>query len=297
MRIPRTIRHWIYRRKLGLERVPLNQFKIRLAKTVDDYEGAFRLVQAAYISKGIEQALSDTVRISPQHVLPESYVLLAEEGDRLVGTMTVTIDSAALVPLDKDYPAELAALRAHGHRLAELGSLAVVDRCHRLGVTALMNMAAIQIATRIHDATHLVAGVNPEAIGHYQVVYGFDRLLGAQKAHAQLRAPVVGMACDLAKAELHFRKYFDRPLENGTRIVDAFLHCPPDCIDLPKGSPAELIRWKLSREVFQELFVRRTNRVETLDARTRRHLELLRSPLTITGYRGPFMGANQPLPE
>lgn len=281
--MPELIRDWLYRRKLAIEETPLGRFRVRLAHTVEDYEGAFRLVQAAYVARGIENVFASTLRITPQHVLPEAYVLIAEEGTKLVGTMTVTLDSPALLPLDKDYPAELQGLRDAGERMCEFGSLAVVERCRNSGVTTLMNMAALTIASQTLRASRVVIGVNPGAVAHHRATYAF-RLLGESKNHAQLVAPVRGMVMDLDALEGFLRKKFTKPLRDGTPFAAACFGATLSCIDLPRGSHRELIRWKLSREVFQELFLRRSDRLESLDERTQRHLEAFRTPRTMSKF-------------
>lgn len=287
MRMPRVIADWQYRRKAALERTPLTRFKIRLAQSVEDYEGAFRLVQAAYVARGIENVLASALRITPQHVLPESYVLLAEEGTHLVGTMTVTLDSPATLPLDKDYTEELQVLRAAGARLCEFGSLAIVERCRSSGVAILLSMAGFTIASQKLKATDVVVGVNPGAEAHYRALYDFQ-LLGGARTHAQLVAPVVGLKTHLATLERFLERHFSLPLQDGSLVSEPFFGGGLRCIDLPAGSHDELIRWKLSREVFQELFMRRTDRVASLDERTQQHLSQLRSPNTVPGMRrGP----------
>jgi hypothetical protein len=276
----------VLRKRLAMERTPLHRFRVRLARTADDYESAFRLVQASYVALGIDHALTRHLRMTSQHVLPEAWVLLAEEGGLLVGTMTVTLDSPARLPLDADYPSELDALRTAGARLCEFGTLAVVERRRHSGVSNLLNMAAVTIATQRLQATHLVAGVHPTAIEFYRAAYHFEQL-GPAKGHANLEAPVAGMVSDLAVFHRFLEKAFPTPLPTGSLAADHFFGVPLPCIELPPGDHVELLRWKLSREVFQELFNRRTNHLATLDEKTRRYLEQFRSPTTLHDYQRP----------
>lgn len=279
MKLPLFVVARKLRRRVMMEHTPLNRFQVRLAQNADEYWGAFRLVQSAYVAAGIENALSDAVRILPQHVLPEAYVLIATEGDQLVGTMTVTFDSPAGLPLDKDYPTQINDLRAQKLRLAEFGSLAVVERCRHSGVNNLMIMAAFTLATRPLAADRVVIGVNPGATDHFRACYHFD-LLGGAKTHAALVAPVTGLVTNLHTLKAFLRSAYPMPLSNGALPVEHFFGEPLSCITLPEGTHEELVRRKLSREVFQELFLRRTDRIATLDATTRDYLELLRTPGT-----------------
>lgn len=285
MKLPRFLMDRLIRRKLALEHTPLHRFRVRLARTVDDYEGAFRLVQATYVAIGIENVLSSTLRITPQHVLPEAYVLLVEERGQLVGTMSLTLDSPAGFPLDQDYPEQLNALRAQGARLCEVGSLAVVQRCRHAGVTNLLNLAGYLVVTQKLKASHVVMGVNPKATEHYRAMYDFHPLGGA-KDHAALTAPVAGLVNDLSTFEDFMRRSYPKPLQTGALAADHCFGLPLPCVDFPEGGHEELTRWKLSREVFQELFLRRSDRLATLDERTQEYLQQMRSPRTVgSGYR------------
>jgi hypothetical protein len=287
-RLPRFLADHLLRQKLRMEHTPLDAFRVRLARTADDYEGVFRLVQATYVATGIADVLESTLRITPQHVLPEAYVLMAHEGERLVGTMTVTLDSPALLPLDKDYPDELDALRAAGGRLCELGSLAIVERCRHRGVMNLLSMAAFTLATSKLEASHVVIGVNPRAFDHFRATYQFAHL-GQAKRHAQLVAPVVGLVTDLGTLQAFLRRVYPTPLATGTQVADHFFGAALPCIDLPAGAHGELARWKLSREVFREVFLRRSNHLETLDARTQEYLERARTPTTLGRLAFPLV--------
>jgi len=141
MPIADQVRDWLIRRKVRMHRAPLDRFVVRVARSTADYEHAFRLLHVADAFQGFEDLDAEQLRITPQHVLPESTVLVAYEAERLVGTLTVTLDSPAGLPNDRDYPEEMAALRRAGATLVEFGSLAIVHRCWSSGVARLLEMA------------------------------------------------------------------------------------------------------------------------------------------------------------
>lgn len=280
------LQDWQYRKRLAFEQLPSGRFTIRLARSVADYDGCFRLVQAAYVARGIADVAGDVVRITPQHLLPEAYVLLAEEGEQLVGTMTVTLDSPAELPLDNDYGSALATLRGQALRLCEVGSQAVVERCRGADVAALMCFAAFNIASQKLRADRIVIGVNPSAVYHLRAAFGFQPL-GPARHHAQLVAPVVGLQCNLHTLYDFLEAGFPRLLRTGLSVAEHCFGAPLPCIDLPQGSHAELMRWKMPREVFQRLFGGNSDRLRLLEPRARRHLEQLRSPTTVGHYQCP----------
>jgi hypothetical protein len=257
---------------------PFGRYRVSVARTVQDHRDAFQLVHVAYVWLGIESVRGPAMRITPQHVLPESTIFIARDEDgHLVGTMTVTLDSPAGLPLDKDYPEEIAALRGAGRRLAEYGSLTVVQRCKHTGVTTLLNIAANWFTREHLRATHVVIGVHPKAAPIYRALFDFSPL-GKAQPHAELEAPVQGMVQDLATLEAWFRKHFAGASTAGLPFYHHFFDEVPACIDLPPSADLDtLARWKLPREVFRRVFIEGSDRLRTLDRRTRQQLQRWRS--------------------
>ena len=132
----------------------------------------------------------------------------------MVGTITVTLDSPAGLPLDASYGNALNKLRHSGERLVEYGSLAVVRRCFHSGVVQLLNMAALFWTQRVLEATKIVAGVHPKITPFYRAIYNFDTI-GEAKKHDRLDAPVIGMASDIVALDTHLPRVFSRPLATG----------------------------------------------------------------------------------
>ncbi|MBW2730837.1 MAG: hypothetical protein JRH20_00505 [Deltaproteobacteria bacterium] len=269
------------RHKARLHEVSLDRYTICIARTVEQYEDAFRLVDLAFAYEGIRSVRDVSLRITPQHVLPESTVLVAYEGDTLVGTMTVTLDSAAGLPLDKDYPDELASLRKQGAKIVEYGSLALVRRCWKKSVSTLLSMAAVWLSRNVLDASHIVIGVNPRAIPFYRGLYGFAAM-GASQHHTDLDAPVQGMMCPTSHFVDCLKRYFRRPTASGVQLHELFAETLPPCVAIDAlGDGEDWARWKMPREVFQELFMCRSNRLRTLDPQARAYLQTVRSPSTL----------------
>ncbi len=272
---------WVIRSKARLEDTPLDRYRIRVARTSDELDQAFTLLHEAYASRGLEPLCAPRMRITEQHVLEEATVLVAYEGDEVVATLTVTLDSPAGLPLDKDYPDALAALRRDGACLVEFNSLAVEPRCRRTGVTTLLYLTAHFIARNVLDASHVVVGVNPNAAPLYRAVFGFQRF-GREQAHAELSAPVVGLVQDARAAVTFFRRHYRRPMSTGRPVHEHFIDSLPSCIEIGSVPSERNPRpSKLPRQVFQDLFLRRSNRVETLRPTTRGYLRTQRSDETL----------------
>lgn len=283
--LPAPLFDMLIRRRFrrALRDLPLDRFEVRIAHTQQEYEDAFRLVGIAYAYRGLNPARASTLRITPQHVLPEATVLVAYEGEHAVGTMTVTLDSDAGLPLDSDYPDALKRLRRDPEtRLVEYGSLAVVQRCLHSGVTLLMNIAAHFFSLNVLKATHCAVGLHPRVARWYQAIYAFEKL-GEAKDHNHLQAPVQGIVARFDRSLAHFKRYFRRPMATGALPHEHFCERLPECIKLPEVETLdELVRYKLPREVFQQLFVQLSDTLSKLDPQVRQQLQRWRSPRTIT---------------
>lgn len=274
---------WI-RWKARLHDLDVERFKIRLARTRQEYEDAFRLVHIGYVFQGIEPLKPVDLRMTEQHVLAEAIVLVAYERDQLVGTISVTRDSIAGVPLDKDYPDELDLLRRRGARLSEIGSLAVVRRCWHSSLMPLLGMAAARVGYRVHGSTHHVIGVHPRAEPLYRALWKFERL-GSTRTHADLMAPVVGLVQEREAVTMHMRRHFSRPLRKDPTVLASEYSTGdriPRGLYLPEDvREQDWPRFRMPREVFRELFIERSNRLAELSAPTSIRLRQQRSEETV----------------
>jgi hypothetical protein len=105
----------------GLER----EIVVEIAASRQHWDAALRLVQQNYEAHGYAAPGSGTYRFTAHHALPKTAVLIARENDRILATMSLYLDSAALrLPSDAIFGAELDQLRRGGRRLSEGGNLA-----------------------------------------------------------------------------------------------------------------------------------------------------------------------------
>ncbi len=281
MKLPQfIIDPWI-RRKARLDSIDLGRFQIRLARSVKEYEDAFRLIHLAYAYQGIEPLRRIDLRITEQHVLSEAVVLVAYEKEQLVGTVSVTKDSPAGVPLDKDYDAEIATLRRSGAQISEIGSLALVRRCWHSGLMPLLGLAAARVCFRIHGSTHNVIGVHPKAAPVYRAMWNFHQL-GSAHQHAELEAPVIGLVQERGAVRKHLEQHY-RAYPNGlTPMEYCFGEKSPLGLELPEGVVGEAWpRFKMPREVFRSIFIIQTNHLVDLSPATLDHLRTQRSEETV----------------
>lgn len=230
--LPRFILNPLLRRMARLHQTPLSRYQVRVARTPREYEEAFRLVHAVYVYQGYESVRAAPVRMTPHHLLPESTVLVAYEGEQLVGTMTVTADSAAGLPIDKEFPNEVAGLRGPTTRLVEFGALAVVERCWHSGVTTLLNMAAYHLASKHLGATHIVADMVPRGAAYFRAVYGFKPLGNLRRMHCVSATSGVAIVLDVDDVPGFFGRYHQGKMATGRSVATHFIDTPLSCVNL-----------------------------------------------------------------
>jgi len=221
------------RHKAAIHDVPLDRYAVRLARTEQEYRDAFRLLRVAYIVQGYENVRGAPLRMTPFHLLPESSVLVAFEGDRVVGTMTVTLDSPKGLPAEPYCGGELERLRERRARVVEFNSLAVLGPRKGAGLTLLLNMAAYRLSLYQLGATHCLCAVHPRAIPIYRALFDFAPL-GPPVPHGQLELEVVPLVHDLVETQAFVRKHYRKPMQTGRLPIDHFLHDAPPCVDLPE---------------------------------------------------------------
>lgn len=123
---------------------------------------------------------------------------------RTLGTLSVTLDSAAGLQADTLYREQIDAFRAQG-RSCEFTRLAMdTERAGREVLYSLFYMAYI-FAHVVHRARHLFIEVNPRHQCFYERMLGFRRL-GEEKLCRRVNAPAVLLHLDFEFTRLQMQR-------------------------------------------------------------------------------------------
>lgn len=157
-------------------------FKIRLAHSEERVNTASMLVQRkyagrGYTTKGFEKA-------------PERITLMAFQDDKVIGTLTLGLDSPKGLLVEELYKTEISALRQAGRKVSELTKLAV-DQTHgsRHVLASLFHIAYIY-GRVIQGYTDVVIEVNPRHVNFYKRMLGFTEI-GSERMCSRVGAPAV----------------------------------------------------------------------------------------------------------
>jgi hypothetical protein len=129
-------------------------------------------------------------------------MLLAQKAGRLMGTLTVRLDTPHGLLAEETYAVELQKMRRDGRRLGELVKLAVEEGADwRAALDALMQSAYL-ITRVVHGLTDVVIEVNPRHARFYQRVFGFAQA-AAERFCERVGAPSVLLCLDLERFRPH----------------------------------------------------------------------------------------------
>jgi len=165
---------------------------VRIAHTSHDHHLAEALVKERYTWRGYQ--------LTPHVHHPQRKTFLASSGDQLLGTLSILLDSNTGLVADGLFKPELDRYRKLGHRVCELGKLAISRAGNSHGVaTALFNMAYLYGRT-VHHVSDTFIEVNPRHVSFYRRLLGFDVI--AKRRHCpRVNAPAILMHLDVAHAD------------------------------------------------------------------------------------------------
>ena len=178
------------------ENVEQHVFKIRLAHSNDRVNSASMLVQSKYTSRGLA---SSQFQMDPWRI-----TLMAFDEDRVIGTLTLGLDSPNGLLADELYKSEIDGLREAGRKVCELTKLAVDHPQTSKHVLAALFHIAYIYGRIMHGYTDVVIEVNPGHVVFYKRMLGFKEF-GPERLCVRVNAPAV-----LLRLEID---YVDRQIE------------------------------------------------------------------------------------
>ena len=172
-------------------RIRRQEFKVRLATSDDRRKSASLLIEKMYSWRGYD---ADVL-----HQDPNKITLMAYQGDTVVGTLTLGLDSPEGMVVDQLYKREADQLRAAGRKPCDITRLAVDQDIKSKSVLGALFHLSFIYGHNIHHATDFLIEVNPRHVPFYQRMLGFQPY-GPEKTCPRVNAPAVLLRLDLAYA-------------------------------------------------------------------------------------------------
>ena len=162
---------------------------LSVAKSYRECEEAQELVYRQYSSRGYNVTEPGSQPRPARADARRESVIIARIGGRVIGTMTVGIDSPNGLLVDEINREEVDPLRRQGLRLGEVVRFALDDEVDSRRVLAALFNAALGImeANRLH---HVFIEVNPRHVGFYRRAFCF-KVVGKEKCCPRVGAPSV----------------------------------------------------------------------------------------------------------
>jgi hypothetical protein len=180
------------------KRVSRQEFKVRLATSDDRRKSASLLIEKMYSWRGYDSP--DLVRD------PNKITLVAYQEDKVVGTLTLGLDSPDGMVVDQLYKREADQLRGMGRKPCDITRLAVDQDIKSKSVLAALFHLSFIYGHNIHHATDFLIEVNPRHALFYQRMLGFEPF-GGEKICPRVNAPAILLRLDLAHAEEQIGRY------------------------------------------------------------------------------------------
>jgi len=137
---------------------------------------AFALVHDRYLELGYMAQHESGMRYSLLNFLPQATTFVVEEGAKVLGTLTVVIDSSAGLPGSAAYEDEFNLRRAEGRILAEATMFScVADKQKQAHVSLQLMALAFSWCAEV-GVDDLCLIVAPKHAGFYEKILGFERL-------------------------------------------------------------------------------------------------------------------------
>lgn len=271
--LPGSVMRDIMTRKLARLDLDLPGVNFRVASTVDDYEGAIRLVNACYIRRGILNP--DAVHIPISLFSPQTVLLVAEKDSQIIGTVTVIGETPFGFPMEAIHGPEIASLRTQGHSMVEIGSLSVLESFRNTGVFLMLSSMLYRYVRNLSGARTAVMASHPSTECFYSGIFLFDKIGPIQRYTHFANAQSVPFMLDLAAKNDEMRAHYERiPLRSEHYETLYSLYCP----QVEDGLFSYGFRHgktSLSPAQIRELYGRFSLDPATLSSRERNMLEII----------------------
>lgn len=143
-----------------------NSFGIHLTDTDDARRSVSTLINRMYAWRGYT--------CQPVEAHPSRITLAASGQGRVIGTVTLGVDSSAGILADEVFKVEIDAFRKRGAKVCEVSKLAIDPAGHpKIALASLFHILYIY-ARKIHQCTDAFIEVNPRHRHYYESMLGFQ---------------------------------------------------------------------------------------------------------------------------
>lgn len=194
-------------------------FQIRLANTETVRSHASSLIHRMYASRGY------TVN-NPLQENPHRVTMTISEEDKVIGTITLGIDSPSGLLADEIFKDEVDAYRARGRRVCELTKLAFDPTTRsKTALASLFHIIFIYLR-QVQKCTDIFIEVNPRHRRFYERMLGFKKH-GPKKMNPRVNAPAYLLCVETDYVEEQIQKMGGTSgHDNAEKSLYPYFFCP-----------------------------------------------------------------------
>lgn len=179
-------------------------FKVQLACTKEDFEGAFRLLHDDYVQKKLGPSKENGLLCPVQSVLPQTATVVIKYRDVVVATAALVQDTKIGFLCEKHFSLEVQNLRTQQKtRQLEMASIAI-DKGFKKSTVVLLHLLmkfAINYTKRHLNFNGLIMAVNPLIAAYFQDFWQLKTISPTIRYNSNPNSKLVLMHLDLSNDE------------------------------------------------------------------------------------------------
>ena len=162
----------------------------KVATSLAEVTAAWNVVYRQYLGTDLIAPNPYNIFTFPEYISRKSVIILGQENNKAICSLSGVLDGEAGLPLDRQYKAELDELRKSGSRLLEIGLLADIRPTNNLKSIVEL-MSAVAKFGVFSNHMDIVIGVHPRRAEFFKRIFGCE-IIGDIKGYENLNvAPVV----------------------------------------------------------------------------------------------------------
>ncbi len=290
-RLPLFIRAPLVRRMFAVPQNLPSGLVFKKAETFDEIEQAFRVAFDAFHERGLVSDNKGRLRVTKFHALPTTNILIAKLNDEVIATMTVVVDSAMGLPLEKLF--DIQDIRNRSVRMAEISTLAIKasHRSQRGQLLLPLCNFMYRLCRQYLGVDVLVAAVHPAIQDFYRCILLFQDINNAEVKTYDFVQGAEAVASWLNIAELpanYIKVYGNKKPERN--LYNFFVHQPFPQFQFPDQSKFVCSDFNYTPSILDYFF---RSKSDVMDSLTLKEKEILANSYFHTEYRDVISGSEE----
>lgn len=182
----------------------MNDITIRKASSLNDLRKVYRLVDEIYFQSGISERSANGMMIHHpgQDVVPQSHIFIAEMGDKMVGTMTLSLDNQFGLIVDYGFGEIIDRYRELYPCVASIWRFAILPQ-YQSDTRVLKRLFGLgALCLRWYNVSVSFVTLSPEHVGFYQRILCMEEVARGKDTNRQVKPE----KADIVLMKLHTDK-------------------------------------------------------------------------------------------